>query len=266
MSRLRLIVGILLLVLGAAAVVMFARVLSTFLLEMVVDTLDSNEASDLPSYEFSWGTMEWGNMTRDFSAVTVGLVLIAFGQFLVLPAAIVRPGSKVRQCALIGASVMTLIAAVSYFFVPLSAIRAFGILAESGVADPVFLGEQLAVRANGVFTGCLVGAQVLFIVAALTAGRPVDGGSATRPAGNLLLAWLACTCTALFALLIVFVWLVPMRTLADFGEVTTASDPAEIARVISLALRTMLLATPLLVISGILVLIAGLLRQRSDVC
>jgi hypothetical protein len=263
MSRLRLISGTLLLVLGMAAVVMSARVLSTFLLEIVVATLDADTSLEIPPCDFSWGTMVWGNMTRDFSTVAVGLVMIGIGQSLVVPAAILRGESALQRGALIGAAVMTLVAAGSYFFVPRSTIQAFGMLAETGAADPVFMGEQMAVGANRMFVGCLVVAQLLIIVAAVVAGRPDEDARSARPLGKLLLVRVGSSCAVLFGLSIVFVRLVPLRMMTEFlGPAMTAADPAELARLIQQALRTMLLAAPLLAASGILWLIATLLPDR----
>lgn len=265
MSRLRLIAGILLLVLGAAAVAMSARVLSTFLLEIVVQTIDSDPGREIPPYEFSWGMMEWGNMARDFSMVAAGLMLIGLGQFLVIPGAVVHGGSGLQRSTLVGAAVMTLVAAASYFLVPFSAMRTFGMLASSGAPDPGFLGEELAVLPGRVFVGCLAAAQLLFVAAALMGARSGDDAPAERPAGKLLLVRAACTCVLLFGLAILFVRLVPVRMIAEFPGTGGAADPAKLAGLISQALRTMLFATPLLVISGVLVLIASLLpKRRSD--
>lgn len=263
-ARIRLVVGILLLLLGAVEVVMFARVLSTFLLEIVMQTIDIDQGQEIPPYEFSWGLMEWGNMTRDFAMVAGGLVLIGIGQLLVVPPAVVRGGSKLQRGALIGAAVMTLVAGVSFFIVPFTAMRVFGMLATTGAADPVFMGESMAVRASQVFAVCLAAAQLLLMVGVLAGGRG-DAVPAGRPAGRLMLVRAAGTCVLVFALAIVIVGLGPVRMMADYHGSVTAADPAKLAGLIMLALRAMLFASPMLVISGILCLIAGvLLGPRPD--
>ncbi len=81
-ARIRLVIGVLLLAFGAAAVAMNARVLSTFMLEVVVSTLDLQKAQELAPYDFSWGTMYWGNMLSDFTMLGWGLVLIGVVQFV----------------------------------------------------------------------------------------------------------------------------------------------------------------------------------------
>ena len=97
--RLRLLPGAVLLVLGVVAIAISSRVLSTFLLEVVAQTIRSDTTRALEPFDYSWGTMHWGQVSSHYSILCVGLFLIAIGQFLVLPAAV---GSSAWFVALLG--------------------------------------------------------------------------------------------------------------------------------------------------------------------
>ena len=68
----------------------------------------------------------------------------------------------------------------------------------------------------------------------------------------------ACGCLVLFAVLMGYVHLGPVTTLADVEALRNAADPAMIAGQLSLSLNLMLVASPLLAASGILSLLAVL--------
>jgi hypothetical protein len=263
-SRFRILPGAILLALGAAAVATSSRVLSTFVLELVVQTLDLQSAQSLEPYEFSWGTMYWGRMPSDYSILCAGLLLIAVGQLLVLPPAIRRinilPASKLPKIAMIGASILTLLSAASFLLIPIFTMNAFGTLATTGVADPVSLAEDLPIRSNGVFKISLVAAQLLILIAALSA--PNSATRSASPAGRVL-PWASCACLFLFAAMVAYTRLGPIRTLADFESLASTADPAMIAGQINLALKVMLFATPLLAASAALSLLAALLSPTS---
>ena len=261
--RLRMLPGAFLLVLGTVAVATNSRVLSTFLLECVVQTIRPDSTQVLEPYEFSWGTMYWGRVPSEYSILCAGLFLLAIGQFLILPAAVrrikyssVSSPPKLPKIAMAGASILTLLAAASFLLIPVITKNAFGTLATTGVADPVTLAEDLPVRSNGVFMISLVAAQLLILVAAFTA--PNSGTSTPSPAAGKALSFAACACLFLFAVLIAFTRLGPIRVLADVESLMSPADPAMVAGQIILALNTMLLASPLLAASAILSLFAVL--------
>ena len=272
-SRLRLLPGAVLLVLGLVAIAISSRVLSTFILEIVAQTIRSDTTRALEPFDFSWGTMYWGQGASHYSILCAGFFLIAIGQFLVLPAAVGRiksPSvlnpSKLPKVAMIGASILTVLAALSFLLVAVGTRSAFWTLAMTSVADPVNLGENLPVRTNGVFMISLVVAQLLILVAAFAAPH-TNTGSPSRGGEARVLTFGACGCLLLFALLIAFARLGPIAVLADVEALrsTGGPTPTMIAGQLSLALNIMMLASPLLAASGILSLVAVLIpaKRRS---
>jgi hypothetical protein len=270
-SRLQLLPGAVLLVLGIVAIANSSRVLSTFLLEVVAQTIRSDTTRALEPFDYSWGTMHWGQVSSHYSILCVGLFLIAFGQFLILPAAVGRikssavlNPSKFPKVALIGASILTVLAAVSFLLIAIVTRNALGTLAMTSIADPVNLGEDLPVRTNGVFMICLVVAQLLILVAAFAAPH-TNTGSPSRGGEARVLTFGACGCLLLFALLIAFARLGPIAVLADVEALRSAGHPTMIAGQLSLALNIMMLASPLLGASAILSLLAVLIpaKRRS---
>lgn len=258
--NLRLSGGVLALLLGAVAVAISGRVLATFLLDFVVTTVGADSSRIPESFDYSWGTLEVGRTGSDFPLVAAGLVLMAIGQFLVIPPAVRRVRSSsvskspvLPMVALIGAAVLTGIAAASFLLVPSLTKSAFGTLAATGVADPVRFGEDLPVRSSQVFIITLVGAQLLVLVGALTApaAQPAD---ACRVGSILALA--ACACFALFATGIVCTYLGPVGSIDAILESGGPADPAMLARKISMGVNLMLFAAPLLGISAVLSLLA----------
>lgn len=257
-------IGVILLVLGAAAVFQSSRVLSTFFLEFVVQTLRTPGAEALEPYDFCWGTMRWGRSAADFSMVLAGFFLIAIGQLLVLPGTLSRvankAGGSLPKIALIAAAVMTILAGACLLLISTSIIQAFGVIATVGGADPVALGESLPILATRVFTACFAGAQFLIIVAAFRGGLP------SPPPARILTIIALCSAICLFgfALLIGFIRVFPVALLTDLDKIRTIGDPAAISGQISLVLHTMCLAAAVLALSGILLLIATVLTTRTS--
>ena len=254
-------IGAILLLVGAAAVIQSSRVLSTFFLEIVVQTIRTPGAEALEPFDFFWGTMRWGRTAADFSMVLAGFFLIAVGQLLVLPGTLSRitagAGEWLPKFALIGAAVMTIIAGACLLLISTTMMREFGAIATAGSVDPVYLGESLPILATRVFTACFAGAQLFIIVAAFRVGP-----SSPPPVRiQTIMALGSAICLLGFSGLIGFVRIFPVAMLTDYGAIRTTADPASLAGQISLALKTMCLAAPLLALSGILLLIASLLAS-----
>ena len=263
----RLLPGALLLLAGAALVVLNHRVLATFLLELVVQTITADSTTAMEPYNFSWGTMHWGCIPNKISALCAGLFLLAIGQFLVFPGAIPRlkatvttPGSGLPHFALVGASLLALVAAAAYLLIPYTTMQTVGVVATMGAADPVSLAESLPVRSSQVFMVALVGSQLLLLVAAFTAPAP---GAVTPMPGGRAMSIASCIGLFLFAVLLTFVCLGPVRFLYNAVQTGNAADPTMLAGKISLAIRVMLLASPVLFVSAVLMLVAVLVSPRS---
>jgi hypothetical protein len=255
-SRIRIFVGALLLVVGSGCVAVSARVLSTFLLDVVVRAIKPDKGPALEPYDFSWGTMHWGRSSADFTTLCTGLLLIAVGQALVLPALIHRikaaPADTRRtfpKLWVAGASVLTLFSAVSFLLIPSITRSAFGTIAVVGAVDPVSLAEDLPVRSSQVFMVCLLAAQLLLVMAVFT--MPKSGPIGSAPGGKGL-SFAACSCLLLFALALAAIRLGPVLAFADVGVAGGSSDPGEIAGQIALVIHLMMAAGVLLAAAAVL--------------
>jgi hypothetical protein len=262
-SRFLIIAGTFMLALGSAAVMDSALVLSTFVLEIVTQTIGPPDAQVLEPFEFSWGTMHWGHMERDYSTVVAGFFLIAIGQLLILPGTLSRiagNGRSLPTFSMMAAALLTIMAGGSLLLASIAIIQALGVIATSGAADPVSLGESMPVLAIRIFTGCLAAAQALIIVAAVTSGHP----SPAPPKSRILFSLASVVFLFGFAALIAFNRIGPIRELSNYEAMLKAADPQMIATQISLALKTLWLASPLLLASGITLLIPTLLPVRKN--
>ena len=265
-SRMPLFVGGLMLVLGSAALVIGGGVLATFVLELVSRTISPGKAELLESVEYSWGTMTWGHMGSDYTLVAVAFVLLAVGHFLILPATIGRikapdaGPSLLPKLALVGASVLTLLAAASFLYMAIAMRNTFGTLAATGVADPMSLGESLPVRTSRVFVVSLVAAQVLVLVAAVAVARKPVSDSPIQV--RSILAMLSCIFFAFLAMGIVSTRLGPIQSFNNLITSGSAGDPAMLAGEISYFINMLLLAAPVLGVSAILSLLAVLIPAR----
>jgi hypothetical protein len=257
-------IGVILLVLGAAAVIQSSRVLSTLFLDVVVQILRPPGGEALESYDYFWGTMRWGRSAADFSMVSAGFLLIAIGQLLVLPGTLSRSATKaggsLPKIAMIVAAGLTILAGACLLLISTTIMQVFGVLATVGSVDPVQFGESLPILATRVFTACLAGAQFFIIVAAFR------GGLTSPPAARIqtIIALCAAICLSGFALLTGFIRIFPVALLTDYDAIRATGDPVAVARQVSLALNTMCLAAPLLALSGILLLVASLLTSRTS--
>jgi len=266
----RLLAGACLLLLGVALIAINYRVLATFLLDVVVQTISPDTDEVLESYDFTWGTMRWGRFATEFFMLCGGLFLIAVGQFFVLPITVrqiksstIPPGAKPARITMVVASLLALLAAAAFVWIPYTIMQAFGLIATMGSVDPVFLAESLPVRSSLVFMIALVGAQLLLLVSAFIA--PASRVSPSLPSGRAL-SIAACSCLLLFALLMGYISLGPIRFLADTASLMDSAspvDPATLAAEISRGLHLMLLASPLLFVSAVLTFIAVLIPTKS---
>jgi hypothetical protein len=76
------------------------------------------------------------------------------------------------------------------------------------------------------------------------------------------LSIMSCSCLFLFAVLLAFVCLGPVRFLFNTVQTEHAVEPAMLAGKISLAIHVMLLASPVLFASAVLMLVAVLVPAK----
>lgn len=260
--RFRLLIGSLLLVTGAGLVAFNSRVLSTFFIDVVIQTVVPDPRQPIEPFDFSWGTMHVGHAPADFSRLCAGLMLIAIAHFLVTSIVLQRirsaaPGIRrtIPKLAMVAASFMTLLAAGSFLLIPVITKGAFSSLAVAGAVDPAALGEDLPVLSSRIFMVCLVAAQILLVLAIFTV--PQSGHVGGIASGGIVVP-ASCACLLLFALLITVIRFGPVRVFSDVAVSGLQSDPVEMARQCVLTVKLMIAASPLLaaaaVLTGILVL------------
>ena len=266
--RLRMLPGALLLLLGTGAVARSALVLSTFLLDLVAGTISSKPVTELEPFDYSWGTMKWGTMGADFPWLAAGLALMVVGQFWIVPSTVGRirlarteNAARLAKLAMIAASVLTAVAAASFLLIPVLTKSAFGVLATTGVVDPVQFGEDLPVRSNMVFVCTLMGAQFLVLVAAFAA--PGERAEATHRTGTVL-AVAGCASFAAFTVGIVSTYLGPIRSISEVLGSGSAADPVALAMKISQGLNLMIMASPFLAVAAVLWLLAVFVPGRRE--
>ena len=266
-SRARLLVGSLLLIVGAGLLVVSSRVLATFLLDVVVQTLQPGEGPE--PYDFSWGTMHWGRAAADFTLLSAGCVILGVGHLFVLPPVVHRlksaaGGSRTTllKLALASASVLMLLAAGSFLLIPLITKQAFGALSVAGAADPVSLAEDLPVLSSSIFMVCLVAAQFLIVLAASSVPEP--GPVETSAVGKVASA-ASSACLLLFALLITLIRMGPVSAFDMISKGGGQADPAALAVEITHAVNLMFAGGPLLALAAILTGVAVFSPAKSVV-
>lgn len=266
-SRVRLLAGVLLLLVGAGLVAFSHRVLATFFLDVVVQSLQSETGEALEPYDFPWGTMHWGRSAVDFTIMCAGIVLLALGQILVAPPVIrqirsATPGnsSMFPRLAMVGSAVVMLLAAGTFLLIPSMTKSALGTMAVVGAADPVSLAGDLPILASRMFMVCLVLSQVLVALAAFAVPPP---GLGVVPRHGAVLAYGAGGFLSLFAILISAIRFGPVQTLSGLVDEGDRANPVELAVEISKTINLMFAAGPLLAAAAILTGLAVLMPPKA---
>jgi hypothetical protein len=257
--------GGLLLIAGSVLLVLSTRVLSTFLLDVVVQALLPGESPE--PYDFSWGTMEWGRSARDFTMLCAGFASLTIGQILIIPRTIRRLRSagigslkSLPGLALVGASALSILAAGSFVLIPIFTKQALGVLSLTGAADPVSLAEDLPVLSSRVFMASLVAAQILILLAVCRLPEP-EAKSDNSSAGSVA-AWTSGFCLLVCAVLLVIIRLGPIAVFATIGSSGGLADPTALAAEITQAIQLLFVCGALIGLSAILMSVAVLIPRK----